>query len=152
MFKILYGPIFLFLLITHLGMELLSHMENKLLRNSQIVFQSSYTIYNSTISVWRFQLCHSLIVFLLSIVQIIAILWCVMRYLIVFFFSFIFVSWRPITSQCCSGPCHTLMNQPWIYMYSPSRSPLPPPSRPHPSGSSQSKFFWMFYAVSHFQL
>ena len=29
------------------------------------------------------------------------------------------------------------MNQPWIYMYSPSRSPLPPPSLPDPSGSSQ---------------
>ena len=29
------------------------------------------------------------------------------------------------------------MNQPWIYMYSPSRSPFPPPSLPDPSGSSQ---------------
>ena len=29
------------------------------------------------------------------------------------------------------------MNQPWIYMCSPSRSPLPPPSPPDPSGSSQ---------------
>ena len=29
------------------------------------------------------------------------------------------------------------MNQPWIYIYSPSRSPLPPPSPPHSSGSSQ---------------
>ena len=29
------------------------------------------------------------------------------------------------------------MNQPRIYMYSPSRSPLPPPSPPDPSGSSQ---------------
>ena len=29
------------------------------------------------------------------------------------------------------------MNQPWIYMYSTSRSPLPPPSLPNPSGSSQ---------------
>ena len=28
-------------------------------------------------------------------------------------------------------------NQPWIYMYSPTRSPLPPPSPPDPSGSSQ---------------
>ena len=32
------------------------------------------------------------------------------------------------------------MNQPWIYMYSPSRSPLPPPFLPNPSGSSQC--FW----------
>ena len=29
------------------------------------------------------------------------------------------------------------MNQPWIYRYSPSRSPLPPPSPPDSSGSSQ---------------
>ena len=29
------------------------------------------------------------------------------------------------------------MNQPWIYMCSPSRSPLPPPSPPDTSGSSQ---------------
>ena len=29
------------------------------------------------------------------------------------------------------------MDQPWIYMCSPSRSPLPHPSRSHPSGSSQ---------------
>ena len=29
------------------------------------------------------------------------------------------------------------MNQPWIYMCSSSRSPLPPPSPPDPSGSSQ---------------
>ena len=29
------------------------------------------------------------------------------------------------------------MNQPWIYMYSPSQSPLPPPSPPNPCGSSQ---------------
>ena len=29
------------------------------------------------------------------------------------------------------------MNQPWIYKYSPSRSPLPPPSPPDSSGSSQ---------------
>ena len=29
------------------------------------------------------------------------------------------------------------MNQPWIYMCSPSRSPLPHPSPSHPSGSSQ---------------
>ena len=28
-------------------------------------------------------------------------------------------------------------NQPWIHMYSPSRSPLPPPSLPDPSVSSQ---------------
>ena len=29
------------------------------------------------------------------------------------------------------------MNQPWVYMCSPSWDPLPPPSLSHPSGSSQ---------------
>ena len=29
------------------------------------------------------------------------------------------------------------MNPPWVYMCSPSRTPLPPPSPSHPSGSSQ---------------
>ena len=29
------------------------------------------------------------------------------------------------------------MNQPWVYLYSPSGTPLPPPSPSHPSGSSQ---------------
>ena len=29
-------------------------------------------------------------------------------FLFVFFFSFIFISWRLITSQRCSGFCHTL--------------------------------------------
>ena len=29
------------------------------------------------------------------------------------------------------------MNQPWVYTCSPSWTPLPPPSPPHPSGSSQ---------------
>ena len=50
---------------------------------------------------------------------------------------FFFISWRLITLQYCSGFCHTLMNQPWIYMCSTSRSPLPPPSPPDPSRSSQ---------------
>ena len=59
------------------------------------------------------------------------------------FFSFIFISWRLITLQYCSGFCHTLTwingftsMKPWIYMCSPSPSPLPLPSPPHPSGSS----------------
>ena len=51
----------------------------------------------------------------------------------VFFFPF-FISWRLITLQYCSS---FDMNQPWIYMYSPSLSPFPPPSLPNPSGSSQ---------------
>ena len=47
-----------------------------------------------------------------------------------FFLAFFFlVSWRLITLQYCSGfLSHIHMNQPWIYTYSPSRSPLPPPS------------------------
>ena len=61
---------------------------------------------------------------------------------LIIFFSFIFISWRLITLQYCSGFCHEFMihesmNQPWIYMYSPSRSPLPPPSLPSPSESAQ---------------
>ena len=32
---------------------------------------------------------------------------------------------------------YTDMNQPWVYMYSPSWTPLPPPSPYHASGSSQ---------------
>ena len=59
-----------------------------------------------------------------------------------FYFSFIFISWRLITLQYCSGFCHTLT---WIshgftsiphllhlYIYSP-----PTPSPPESSGSSQ---------------
>ena len=55
-----------------------------------------------------------------------------------FFFPFIFISCELITSQHCSGFLSYFdMNQPWSYMYSPSRSPLPPPSPPNYSGSSQ---------------
>ena len=57
-------------------------------------------------------------------------------------FPFIFISWRLITLQYCSGFCHTLT---WIshgftcipHSNPPSQSPLPPPSPPDPSGSSQ---------------
>ena len=55
-----------------------------------------------------------------------------------FFFPFIFISWRLITLQYCSGFCHTLT---WIshgVTCSPHPDPpLPPPSPPDPSGSSQ---------------
>ena len=40
------------------------------------------------------------------------------------FFSFIFISWRLIKWVLP----YIDMNQPWIYMCSPSRSPIPPPS------------------------
>ena len=56
----------------------------------------------------------------------------------ILFFPFIFISWRLITLQNCSGFLPYIdMKQPWIYMYSSSQSPLPPPSPPDPSGSSQ---------------
>ena len=63
-------------------------------------------------------------------------------FFIIIIFSFIFISWRLITLQYCSGFCHTLT---WIshgftcvpYPDPPSRSPLPPPSPSHPSMSSQ---------------
>ena len=52
------------------------------------------------------------------------------------------------------------MNQPWIYMCSPSRSPLPPPSPSHPTGSSQctspehlshaSNLGWFFFFLTLF--
>ena len=51
-----------------------------------------------------------------------------------FFFSFIFISWRLITLQYCTGFRYTLT---WISHEFTSRSPLPPPSPPDPSGSSQ---------------
>ena len=54
-----------------------------------------------------------------------------------FFFSFIFISWRLITLQYCSGFCHTLT---WIsfgFTCVPHLIPPPPPSPSHPSGSSQ---------------
>ena len=56
----------------------------------------------------------------------------------ILFFSFIFISWRLITLQYCSGFCHTLT---WIshgFTCIPHPDPaLPPPSLPNPSGSSQ---------------
>ena len=54
------------------------------------------------------------------------------------FFSFIFLSWRLITLQYCSGFCHTLT---WIshgFTCVPHPDPpLSPPSPSNPSGSSQ---------------
>ena len=56
-----------------------------------------------------------------------------------FFFSFIFISWRLITLQYCSGFCHTLA---WIIhgftcIPHPDPPSHQPPSLPDPSGSSQ---------------
>ena len=55
-----------------------------------------------------------------------------------FFFKLTYYfNWRLITLQYCSGFLPYIdMNQPWVYMCSPSWTPLPPPSPSHPSGSS----------------
>ena len=58
--------------------------------------------------------------------------------LFIYLFPFVFISWRLITLQYCSGFCHTLT---WIshgFTCVPHPDPpLPPPSPSHPSGSSQ---------------
>ena len=55
-----------------------------------------------------------------------------------FFFSFIFISWRLITLQYCSGFCHTLT---WIShgitCVPHPDPPLLPPTPSHPTGSYQ---------------
>ena len=60
--------------------------------------------------------------------------WALVMQHFFFFFSFIFISWRLITLQYCSGFCHTLT---WIsHGFTCVPHPdLPSPS--HPSGSSQ---------------
>ena len=59
--------------------------------------------------------------------------------LFIFFFSFIyffnFIYF--FTLQYCIGFDIHWQNPPWVYMCSPSWTPLPPPSPSHPSGSSQ---------------
>ena len=52
--------------------------------------------------------------------------------------SFFFFNWRLIALQYCGGFLPYIhMNQPWVYMCSPSWPYLLPPSPSHPSGSSQ---------------
>ena len=54
-------------------------------------------------------------------------------YKLSFFPPFIFTRWRLITLQyLCGFLPYIDMNQPWIYMCSPTRSSLPPPSPSHP--------------------
>ena len=58
-------------------------------------------------------------------------------WLCILFLKIIYFNWRLITLQYCGGFCHTLT---WIsheYIWSPSWTPLPPPSPSHPSGCSQ---------------
>ena len=53
-------------------------------------------------------------------------------------FFFFFLSYLFFFFFICGGFFPYIeMKQPWVYMCSPSRSPLPPPSPPAPSGSSQ---------------
>ena len=52
----------------------------------------------------------------------------VWRVILFYFFNFFYLWW--ILS-------YTEIKQPWVYMCSPSRSPLPPPCPPAPSRSSQ---------------
>ena len=55
------------------------------------------------------------------------------------FFFFIYFYWLEASyfTTFQWGLSYIDMNQPWSYMYSPSRSPLPPPTPPVSSGSSQ---------------
>ena len=61
------------------------------------------------------------------------------RIFVCLFVSFIFISWRLITLQYCSGFCHTLtwISHGFTCVPHPVWSPFPPPSPSHPSGSSQ---------------
>ena len=60
-------------------------------------------------------------------------------FIFIFFLLFkIYFNWRLLTLKCCGGFCHTFTEiSHWVYMCSPSWHSLPPPSPPHPSGSSQ---------------
>ena len=59
-------------------------------------------------------------------------------YFIFYFFPIIFISWRLITLQYCSGFCHTLTGISHGFTCVPHPGPPLPPSSPsHPSGSSQ---------------
>ena len=51
--------------------------------------------------------------------------------------KFIYFNWRLITSILSWFVPYIDMNQPWVYMCSPSWAPLPPPSPSRPYGSSQ---------------
>ena len=54
-----------------------------------------------------------------------------------FFFFVIYFNWRLITTILWWLLPYIDMNLPWVYMCSPSRTSLTPPSPSHPSGSSQ---------------
>ena len=58
-------------------------------------------------------------------------------WLFIFFFPFIFIIWRLITLQYCSGFCHSLTRISHGFTCIPHPDPPPPPSPPDPSGSSQ---------------
>ena len=56
--------------------------------------------------------------------------------LFTFIYFLIYLNWRLITILCWFLP-YIDMNQPRVHMCPRSRTPLPPPSPPHPSGLSQ---------------
>ena len=56
--------------------------------------------------------------------------------LFTFIYFLIYLNWRLITILCWFLP-YIDMNQPRVHMCPRSRTPLPPPSPSHPSGSSQ---------------
>ena len=66
-----------------------------------------------------------------------SLLWFYFFYFFPFFFSFIFISWRPITLQYCSGFCHTLT---WI---SHGFTCIPHPDPPPPTSLS-TQSLWVF--------
>ena len=71
----------------------------------------------------------------------------ILRVVFLSFFSFIFISWRLITSQHCSGFCHTLT---WI---SPGVTCIPhpdPPTHIPPSPSPTESKSLLCTSVSHF--
>ena len=57
--------------------------------------------------------------------------------LFTFFYKFIHFNWRILLYNIVVVLPYIAMNQPRVYMCSPSWTPLPPPSPSHPSGSSQ---------------
>ena len=61
-----------------------------------------------------------------------------MSFFLYVFFSFIYISWRLITLQYCSGFCYTLTWISHVFTCVPHpEPPLLPPSPSHPSGSSK---------------
>ena len=72
---------------------------------------------------------------------------CSSNFIFIYLFSFIFISWRLLTLQYLP---YIDMNQPWIYMCSPSWPPLPPPSPSHKISYRKIDFFvFSFMNLNH---